>query len=77
MLYITERDPSGAVNGYPWFIGERRLPIRTGRVFELQANGPELEYIRQHVTGVPFTDSSVVIWHGDHARFVSQLVCQP
>lgn len=38
---------------------------------ELQASGLELDFIRRHFTNIPITDSTIVRWHGEYAKFIA------
>lgn len=49
-----------------------RLPkdLRIGEIIAISASGTELEEIREEVSGIPTTNSSLVEWYGDHAKFI-------
>jgi hypothetical protein len=38
--------------------------------YELFCYGPELQYIRAHLSGVPMHDGTFLVWHNGTARFV-------
>lgn len=41
-------------------------------IIEVQANGHELEYIRNTMSNIPMvTNKKVVRWYGDHAKFIA------
>ena len=61
------------VNGnYTWNVGRvptfKKETVHT--IGSVQADGDELEYIRNHTTGIPFTDKRVVTWRGSFAVFI-------
>lgn len=39
--------------------------------YEVSVEGPELEFLRQNFTGIPFhKEAAYQIWRGDFARFI-------
>lgn len=60
-----------------WYVGDKygyNNPISAdprGFQFEVEADGAELEYIKQNFTGIPFANhKDTVIWRGEFARFI-------
>lgn len=39
-------------------------------IYEIQADGDELEFIREKFTNIPMTNCSTVRWHDDMARYI-------
>jgi len=37
---------------------------------EVQADGDEMEFISEKFRNLPFSESLIQIWYGDHARFI-------
>lgn len=42
-----------------------------GKVTDVQADGDELEWIRDDIVGIPMTNARVVCWQGDIANFIA------
>lgn len=58
-----------------WQLGQgrfvdQRLGTDPEAMLMLIANGPELEYLHQHMTGVPFANRKQCVWTGDMAAFI-------
>lgn len=55
-----------------WHIGEKIIMQyeTISQVDEVQADCDELEYIKSNFTNLPMSNSRVVRWFGDHARFI-------
>lgn len=49
---------------------EADIPFSIHEVTEVWANHLELDFIREHVTGVPTHDGPTVMWYGDDAKFI-------
>ena len=66
------------INGVTWHVGEELLPIKVEseracaeyRPIVVQADGDELEYIRDHIFGIPYTLGPVCKWRGGLACFI-------
>jgi hypothetical protein len=41
------------------------------RIVAIQADGHELEHIRELFKNIPMTDKRVVSWHGETANFIA------
>lgn len=37
----------------------------------VEADGHELEWIRENISGIPFSKNAVQSWYGDFARFIA------
>lgn len=54
-----------------WHLGEVYY-VDVHDVFEIQADGDELEAIRDRIQGIPdVRDARVVAWYGDIAKFIA------
>jgi hypothetical protein len=42
-----------------------------GNIIEVQADGDELEYIKNKFTNIPMSTNRVINWYGDIARFIA------
>lgn len=62
------------VNNYEFhvqlFVQLRKVRDDIHNVVCVQADGDELEYIRNKFTNIPMTNGRVVRWHGEMARFI-------
>lgn len=77
MLYIAykykEKDIHGTKETYKyqeWHVGEKVSHIFHPHILCIQADGDELEYLKQKLTGIPFYPGRIVTWYGDMARFI-------
>lgn len=52
-------------------VGSNLLIACEEEVTSVQADGHELEYIKQYFTGLPMHNGRVVSWYGDHANFIA------
>jgi len=66
MLYIETKDRSFVHNT------GMKLPkdLRIAEIVSISASSTELEEIKEEVSGIPITRSSLVEWYGDHAKFI-------
>ena len=54
-----------------WHVGEKYVfGIFADYVIEIQADGDELEYIKNNFTNIPYSNKRVVNWKGDIAKFI-------
>ena len=54
-----------------WHIGQTVPLIQEGyEVSEVQADGDELDYLLDNLSGLPMSKSPVVSWFGDMAKFI-------
>ena len=57
---------------YVWHVGEAMPPMGPmGQIDSVAADGHELEFIRQHFSNIPMTDSRIIVWYGDVAMFIA------
>lgn len=75
MLYIRIKNKHADVLDQEriWYIGCRKPithDIGKYRYLEIQADGDELEYIRDNFPGLVIPAKSVVNWYGDMAKFI-------
>jgi hypothetical protein len=68
--------PKGYAVGFQWYIGQKN-PLKEEELYnceivEIQADGDELEHIKQYITGIPFRKAArVQRWFGDMANFIA------
>lgn len=56
---------------YIWNLGNK-LDIPISNVTEIQADGDELEWIRDSFTGIPdYINARVLNWYDDDAKFIA------
>ena len=56
---------------FEWHVGGGRPGVNLEQVEEIQADGDELEHIKQNFTNFPMANHvRVVRWRGEHARFI-------
>jgi hypothetical protein len=53
-----------------WHVGQK-LTINYVDVAMVQADRDELEYIRDHFTGIRMGNTPVVVWNGQDAKFIA------
>ena len=46
-------------------------PVKPEDVTEVQADGDELELIRNEMSGIPMSRGRIVRWFGDDAKFIA------
>ena len=79
MLYIIRKGN----REYQWHVGDKKPEAMTGSmtsapfddVIEIQADGHELNLIRQNFKNLPDCDKAVVSWKGDWAQFIYDHLC--
>ncbi len=58
-----------------WFlyIGSKSAlkDVQVSTVTEVQADGDELRWVLDNITGIPTNKNRVVRWFGDHAKFIA------
>ena len=72
MLYFTVTDSNtGLHSEHTWHVGEQTYSACASYVSSVQADGDELDYIKETMLHLPMRrDKSVVSWYGDHAKFI-------
>ncbi len=65
-LYITDNNRRDFV----WHVGKQNLPVAMSEIIAIQADGDELEHIKNKMSNIPMTDSRCVRWYGDMAKFI-------
>ena len=69
MLYINFKNRPQKV----WHVGRHspiQLPEQVDYVTSVQADGGELEYVRQRFPNIHNTGAFVIRWYGDEAKFI-------
>lgn len=66
MLYIIAN-----TGEFTWHVGKKFPGVPGGAVNLVQADGDELDFIAQTMSGIPMHRGAVVTWHGDIAKFIS------
>lgn len=77
MLYIVAREPREE-STFQWHVGEKvngnliaKIETGTFRVVEIQADGHELQYIRDNFRNLPDAiNQRVISWKGELAQFI-------
>jgi len=71
-LFYTLMDYNNGTEG-EWHVGQdlRQLNEYGRTCVDLQADGHELEVIREQFTGIPMASGRVVRWKGDNAAFIA------
>ncbi len=56
-----------------WYIGSKSSlkNAQVSTVTEVQADGDELQWVLDNITGIPTNKNRVVRWFGDHAKFIA------
>lgn len=69
-LYFCTKSETGC-----WYIGQTLSPAfvtMLKSVVEVQADGDELEFIKESFTNIPFSVRNHIIWKGEFARFIAE-----
>lgn len=80
VTYIT--DNKNTPMEVEWYIGEKLKvypsffeEIKSQYVSEIQADGDELEFLKENFVNLPYPKNArVVIWHGDLAKTIFQSI---
>lgn len=73
MLYIdiTKKQNQTTVSK-SWHVGNPAIYVSSHQDVEsVQADGHELQKILRMCKNIPTTDASVMVWFGDHAKFIA------
>lgn len=57
-----------------WHIGgsPKLINAAAHHIHRVSADCDELEYIKEKFSNIPMTNSRVVVWHGEFARFIAE-----
>lgn len=85
MLNITAKSNNSNTINLIWYIGQELEVFKTGAFYlngirpehieSIQADGHELEFLKETVVHLPYTRKArVVEWHGDMAKLIFQAI---
>ena len=74
MLYVIF-NKGGEIFEKKWHVGENFPPFECDTVTEVQADGEELEWVKENIQNIPMAKNRVLCWYGDHAKFIAN--CLP
>lgn len=76
---VTEKVISCHFNTVPYAQSENSEIVNVYNLVEIQADGDELEYINNHIKGIPIRVGGVrvITWFGDTAKFIYQNLLTP
>lgn len=70
LFIVTEA--FGNTNELEWHLGDKKVhDIKVSLIREVQADGDELNEIRDHMSNIPMSNKRTITWFGDMAKFIA------
>jgi hypothetical protein len=72
MLWVVYNEGTAEFAEAEFHVGgkDRKIVYETS-ITRIQADGDELEAIREQFTGIPMSTARVVVWYGEMSRFIA------